>query len=234
MSGAGSHPQVPADVKAQVAVFDLDHTLVTANISFRYGLFLYRQGHLPFGKVLGLAAYYLRHKFFGMSISALHHRSFDCFFRGRSIQQLKIWTEQFLDAELEAALHTPAVDELRAAQAVGAHVALLSSSPDVLVEAVGHRLGVTNCLATRYRVDNGGVLCVVSELVSGQEKRNYLLQLYSTGYDPAATYAYTDSILDLPLLEAAGRPIAVRPDRQLRRQCLLRGWNILPANISDR
>jgi phosphoserine phosphatase len=40
-------------------------------------------------------------------------------------------------------------------------------------------------------------------------------------------YFYSDSYTDLPLLEFSGHPVAVNPDRFLRREALKRGWRIL-------
>jgi phosphoserine phosphatase len=37
---------------------------------------------------------------------------------------------------------------------------------------------------------------------------------------------YSDSITDLPLLEAVGTPIIVNPDARLRRHAKRRGWRI--------
>jgi phosphoserine phosphatase len=39
--------------------------------------------------------------------------------------------------------------------------------------------------------------------------------------------AYSDSISELPLLTAAGRPVAVNPDRRLRREARLQAWPVL-------
>jgi phosphoserine phosphatase len=47
------------------------------------------------------------------------------------------------------------------------------------------------------------------------------------GYDLDACTAYTDSHTDLPLLEAVGHPVAVNPDRKLRRIAAARGWPVL-------
>jgi phosphoserine phosphatase len=44
--------------------------------------------------------------------------------------------------------------------------------------------------------------------------------------DLSASYFYTDSISDLPLLERIGQPVAVNPDPRLRRVALNRGWPI--------
>ena len=49
----------------------------------------------------------------------------------------------------------------------------------------------------------------------------------SQGYDLERSYAYSDSITDLPMLEAVGHPYAVNPDRGLRREAANRGWPVL-------
>jgi len=46
------------------------------------------------------------------------------------------------------------------------------------------------------------------------------------GIDLGGSYAYTDSIADLPMLEAVGHPVAVNPDKELRKQAEERGWDI--------
>ena len=53
------------------------------------------------------------------------------------------------------------------------------------------------------------------------------------GYDLADCYAYSDSISDLPLLEAVGHPSAVNPDRTLRKVAIERGWPIARVPAPD-
>ena len=47
------------------------------------------------------------------------------------------------------------------------------------------------------------------------------------GYDLARSFAYSDSITDLPMLEAVGHPSAVNPDKALRKAAAERGWPVL-------
>src|SRR5690606_39557681 len=47
------------------------------------------------------------------------------------------------------------------------------------------------------------------------------------GIDLAESFAYSDSITDLPMLEAVGHPVAVNPDRELRAIAEERDWQIL-------
>ena len=47
------------------------------------------------------------------------------------------------------------------------------------------------------------------------------------GYDLAASYAYSDSATDLPMLSAVGHPHAVNPDKALRKAAVEKGWPVL-------
>jgi hypothetical protein len=58
------------------------------------------------------------------------------------------------------------------------------------------------------------------------------------GIDLAASYAYSDSYTDVPMLEAVGHPVVVNPDRVLARLARDRGWEALqftrPVRLRDR
>jgi phosphoserine phosphatase len=45
--------------------------------------------------------------------------------------------------------------------------------------------------------------------------------------DLRGAFAYADSASDLPLLRACGHPVAINPDRSLRRVARRSGWPIL-------
>jgi HAD superfamily hydrolase (TIGR01490 family) len=47
------------------------------------------------------------------------------------------------------------------------------------------------------------------------------------GIDLAASYAYSDSESDLPMLRAVGHPVVVNPDQELRRIAAQEGWEVL-------
>lgn len=48
----------------------------------------------------------------------------------------------------------------------------------------------------------------------------------SEGIDLKGSFAYSDSVTDLPMLELVGNPVAVNPDRELRRIATERSWRI--------
>jgi HAD superfamily hydrolase (TIGR01490 family) len=118
------------------------------------------------------------------------------------------------------------IDEHRRA---GRQVYLVSAAPAEIVEPLAVHLGAHGAVASVAQVGVDG--CYTGDLeryAYGQEKAALIQRLAGqAGLDLAASFAYSDSATDLPMLEAVGHPVAVNPDRALRRIAQLRGWEIL-------
>lgn len=212
----------------RVVVFDLDHTLLTVNSSFRFGLFLYRQRYFSFWKLWYCLSAYMRHKWFGMKLQDLHVKAFTHLFQGQPLAAISHEVEKFLDEFFESILYAPVVKRLKLAQAQQEKVLILSSSPDFLVKAIAHRFQVQQWKATTYQVDHEGKFAAVSHVMEGENKANYLRQwVHQLQLSLSATTVYSDSYLDLPVLKIAGQVIGVVPDNRLKRLCQQKGWEIL-------
>lgn len=209
-------------------VFDLDHTLLTVNSSFRFGFYLYRQHFFSFWTLLQSLIDYMKHKWWGMSVQILHIKSFERLFKGHSLSEIHHHVDQFLTNELASLFYAPVMQRLKAAQERGDHVIILSSSPDFLVGEIAKRLQVQNWQATIYQTDDQGKLSTISHVMDGQDKALYVKQLADQMKLPLSEMTvYSDSYLDLPILKIAGRAIGVVPDYRLKRVCLQNGWEIL-------
>jgi len=212
----------------RLIVFDLDHTLLTANSSFRFGAYLYRQGVYSSWTLVGCLVDYARHKWMGMSIFDLHQKIFIRLFKGLPLVDIHRFAAQFASESLEAMLYPPTLLKLKEALARKDHVVILSSSPDFLVGEIAHHLEVEHWKATVYQSDEKGELCAISEVMEGENKADHLKKLSDKLEMPqSAITVYSDSYLDLPMLKMAGEAIAVRPDFRLKRICLENGWEIL-------
>lgn len=158
----------------------------------------------------------------------LHRHIFALLFRGRKMAEVQAQVSLFLTQSWEEMLNFPVFQELMAAKQRGAECALFSSAPSFMVEAVAQRLGISCWIATHYQVDASGCFTAVSAVVEGREKAKRLQKMAAErGVAQSDIVAYSDSYLDLPLLEAAGKPIAVAPDRKLKQICKQKGWRIL-------
>lgn len=212
----------------RLTIFDLDHTLLTANSSFRFGLFLYRKKVFPIWVLLICFMNYARHKWLGMSIYHLHSKSFSRLFKGCLQSDICRYVDQFLNESLAPMLNDPVVQRLKNAQDRGDHVLILSSSPDFLVKKIAARLQVPHWSATVYKCDEQGNFSTISHVMEGREKGEYLKKLMDElQVIPSEVTVYSDSYLDLPILKMAGKAIAVGPDSHLKRICLQNNWEIL-------
>jgi phosphoserine phosphatase len=85
-------------------------------------------------------------------------------------------------------------------------------------------------LASRLEYDSGGRTTgrLSGAPVFGPEKLARARELALASSCALSDCAFfTDSVHDLPLLLEVGRPVAVNPDRGLRREAKSRGWEIL-------
>ncbi len=213
---------------AFVDAFDLDHTLITVNASFRFGTYLFRKKVFNLFTMISLITYYGRYKFFGMPVLELHHKSFRKLFAGRLRQQVIQHVEDFLDEYLHTLFYAPAVERLRLAQQEQHVTAIFSSSPDFLVAPIARRLGVHHWRASRYAVNSCGAFETIKDVLQGEEKATLLSALVEDlGVGLDAATVYSDSVLDLPFLKAAGKAVAVNPDKTLRAVSRQQGWEVI-------
>lgn len=115
------------------------------------------------------------------------------------------------------------IDEHREA---GRPVVLATTSPFDLVEPLARTLGLDDVIATRYGVDGGAYDgSIVGNFVWGPGKLAAVREWADRhGIDLAASYAYSDSVFDAPLLGAVGNPVVVNPDPRMRILAALRRW----------
>jgi HAD superfamily hydrolase (TIGR01490 family) len=111
--------------------------------------------------------------------------------------------------------------------AAGRDVIVVSASGHEVVDPIAELLGADTVIATEMVIADGRYTGDVAFYAFGAAKATKIHELAAArGYDLAGSYAYSDSVTDLPMLEAVGHPTAVNPDRALRREAARRGWPI--------
>ena len=104
---------------------------------------------------------------------------------------------------------------------LGHRVALITASPWYTADPLARAFGMApeDVLATRFEVENGQFTGRMLEPMLYGAGKLSAAAAYARhhGLNLAASFFYTDSISDLPLLENVGHPVAVNPDRSLRR-----------------
>ncbi|MEL7156003.1 MAG: HAD-IB family hydrolase, partial [Actinomycetota bacterium] len=113
----------------------------------------------------------------------------------------------------------------------GHYCVVLSASPQPLVEEIAQLLGAHRGIGTVIEHD-GDVLTgsIIQPMCYGPGKLERLdsaLGWSADNGDDTHSYAYADSVSDLPLLESVDSPVVISPDRALRSVAGQRGWPVL-------
>jgi HAD superfamily hydrolase (TIGR01490 family) len=216
--------------RRQAAFFDLDKTIIARSSALAFSRPFYRGGLINRRSVLRSA-----YAQFVFLVGGADHDQME---RMREYMSGLVvgWPVSTVNEIVAETLHT-IVDPLVYAEAVGLiaehhlagrDVVIVSSSGHELVEPIGRMLGADRALGSQMQVQDGLYTGVISQYLYGEAKAEAIRDLAAReGYDLSRSYAYSDSITDLPMLDVVGHPYAVNPDRALRREAAARGWPVL-------
>ncbi|MGY1770348.1 HAD family hydrolase [Blastococcus sp. SYSU D00813] len=124
-------------------------------------------------------------------------------------------------------VYAEAADLIEEHRAAGREIVIVSSSGAEMVQPIGQMLGADRVVATQMVTEEGRYTGEIAFYAYGENKAAAMREVAAEGgYDLADCYAYSDSVTDLPMLEAVGHPTAVNPDRGLRRAAAERGWPV--------
>lgn len=210
-----------------MSLFDLDQTLITKNSSYLFGAFLFRKKALSAASMIYCVACYASHKMGLLSLVRLHQAIFRRIFLNRSYAIYEKYARLFIEEYCTDIDYFPAVECLNKAIQAGHYTAIISSSPNFIVKEFARKYNVNNWFGTSYDINAQGRMTGIS-ILDPMAKKDCLLNLSSTLHiSPRAVDAYSDSHLDLPFLLAAGKGIGVNPDKQLKKICLIKNWEII-------
>ena len=232
MSGAGALdlPAVVPDAAPSAAFFDLDKTVIAKSSALAFGRPFYRDGLITRGDVLKAAYAQLVFQLGGANEQQMNSIR-DYMTRlatGWRVDQVRQIIAETLHELIDPYVYAEATALIEEHKAHGRDVILVSSSGDEFVRPIGEMLGVDDVIATRMVVKDGRYTGDIEFYAAGPNKATAIRDLAAErGYRLEDSYAYSDSITDVPMLEAVGHPHAVNPDRSLRKVAIERGWPIL-------
>lgn len=214
--------------KTKISLFDLDQTLLATNSSYQFGAHLYKAKFFSLPSMLYYVGCYVLHKINVLDIGQIHQKIFNTLFFDKPADEFIKQANEFLDHNLNSMLYLPAMERLEQAKRENHHTVILSSSPEFLVEEIAKRWGVDEWKGTRFQLDKQRRFSAIADLMDGERKSSYLRTLSAQLSIPlSACIAYSDSILDLPLLKMAGKAVGVRPDSKLKSICKKHQWEII-------
>ncbi|GAC1361847.1 MAG: HAD-IB family hydrolase [Actinomycetota bacterium] len=212
------------------AFFDLDKTVVARPSGLAFGRDFFRAGLITRGTLYrGLAAQtvYLMRGADEARMEQWRMRGLDLS-RGQERAGFGRVIETFMTQVIRPIIYEEALELMEWHRSEGHAIFLVSSSPEEVVCPIGRMLGVDGVVATRSRVDEQGRYVGELEFYCYGPHKSEAMQTLARerGIDLAESWAYSDSITDLPMLETVGHAVAANPDRDLRHIAAQRGWAI--------
>ncbi len=223
------------------AFFDLDKTIIAKSSTLAFSKPFFDQGLLNRRAVLKSS-----YAQFIFLLSGADHDQMDrmrthmtnmC--TGWDVAQVKSIVNETLHDIVTPLVFAEAADLIAAHKLCGRDVVVVSASGEEIVGPIARALGATHAMATRMVVEDGKYTGDVAFYCYGEGKVQAIRELAAREVYPLEyCYAYSDSITDLPMLEAVGHPSVVNPDRGLRKEATERGWPVLvfsrPVSLRDR
>jgi HAD superfamily hydrolase (TIGR01490 family) len=212
------------------AFFDLDKTVISRSSTLALSRPLYRAGMVSRGQLLRGAYAQLVYLLVGADEDKMERLKDGMLqlTRGWDRTQVERLVENVILDVIDPYVYAEALDLMELHRSEGRRVYIVSSSPEEVVRPLARHFGVSGVIATRAGVDPEGRYTGELEFYAyGAQKAEAVRAVASrSGIDLARSFAYTDSITDLPLLDSVGNPVAVNPDRELRKIAEERGWQI--------
>jgi HAD superfamily hydrolase (TIGR01490 family) len=213
------------------AFFDLDRTLMEGSSAFQFGRAAYKAGLINRRRLLSDGWANLRFRLRGSTdedTHALRDRI------SRSLEGTRVKDLERLGADVLAGILPRIYPQMLALahghQDAGRRVYIVTAASHELAEMLARVLALDGAIGSQFSEVRDGVYTgrPTGLFIYQREKALAIAQLADREtIDLAASFAYSDSESDLPMLRLVGHPVAVNPDRELARVARAQGWEVL-------
>ncbi len=210
------------------AFFDLDGTLLDGNSGWLWMTSEWRQDRITSRQLLEGTFYVLAYKLGVIDMEEALAKALETIV-GVTEEEIRRRTREWFHREVAPRLSEPAKRTLEGHRAQGHRLVLLTSASPYESEEVVSLLGMDDYLSTRYEVRDGKFTGRPILPLCFGEGKVYWAKRYAQEHniELGESYFYTDSITDLPMLDAVGHPVVVNPDVRLRLVAWRRNWPVL-------
>lgn len=211
------------------AFFDLDKTIIATSSAFAFGKEFFNNGMITRQEALDLYLTKASYMLVGQSSEqmdttrdALAHM-----ITGWNVDDITRITTETMHTVVTPAIYSEARELIDYHRAQGHDIIIISASARILVEPIAKELGIDTIVATEVEIKDGKLTGNITKYLKGEAKAQAVREFAeSHGYNLNACYAYSDSATDIPMLQLVGNPVAVNPERALRKHAISQGWQV--------
>ena len=216
---------------AAAAFYDLEGTLVSTNLVHTLGFYAKNQQGL-FRTFKKSASTLLSIPIFAVTDQYSRKVFNDLFFKrykGESEDRLRFFAEELFEDVLKPAIFPGAFELIEKSRSLGLRQVVVTGALDLSVTPLMKHLGIEDYVTNRLEFVNGVATGrLLPPVVAAATKASWIRTFAEReALSLSDSYAYTDSMSDLPMLSVVGHPAAVNPDMRLRQTALHHDWPIL-------
>jgi HAD superfamily hydrolase (TIGR01490 family) len=216
-------------VSRAAAFFDLDRTLIRRSSALTLAPAFRRAGVIGRRQLAKAALWQLLFAARGAGQEAVRRAAEDglMVLRGFPVEEMRRLVHDAVEPKLKPLVYPEALDLVREHHARGEPTYVVSATLQEIIEPLALDLGFDGAIGSLCEIEDGVYTGRSLRACHAEGKAAALRELAAReGLDLGASTAYSDSYTDVPFLEAVGNPVAVNPDRELRRVAAERGWPV--------
>ena len=216
---------------AAAAFYDLEGTLVSTNLVHTLGFYAKNQQGL-FRTFKKSASTLLSIPLFAVTDQYSRKVFNDLFFKrykGESEDRLRFFAGELFEDVLKPAVYPGAFELIEKSRSLGLRQVVVTGALDLSVKPLMKYLGIEEYVANRLEFVNGVATGrLLPPVLAAATKASWIRTFAEReGISLSDSFAYSDSMSDLPMLSVVGHPAAVNPDMRLRQTALHHDWPIL-------
>jgi HAD superfamily hydrolase (TIGR01490 family) len=222
--------QVPLEHGRGAAFFDLDRTLMAGSSGLYWARAARSAGLLTRRRIARYGWENVKFRLRGSTDQATDRvrREVGEMISGQRVVDLQRLAPKVLAGVLPR-LYPQMLEVAHAHQDAGRPVYICTAASQEMAEMLAHVLSFDGALGARSEVIDGRYTGRAAGPFTYREGKSVAMRELAAaeGIDLAASYAYSDSESDLPMLRTVGHPVVVNPDAELRRVARQEGWEIM-------
>ncbi len=210
----------------QLALFDLDHTLLDLDSDHAWGEFLVRHGLVDADSHRAKNDQFYQDYQRG-ELDAVAYNEFVLEFLSRhEPTHLHALHQQFMDEVIVPAMRPKGFAAIARHREAGHEIVVITATNAFITAPIVQAFGVSNLIATQPAMRDGRYTGKLATEPCYRDAKLRLLHLWLAGRTVTESWGYSDSFNDLPLLEWVDHPVAVCPDARLHAAALDRHWPV--------
>ena len=212
-----------------LAIFDLDNTLLAGDSDYLWGQFLGENGYVD-----------------AEAHQKENDRYYDDYLKGRldineflefqfrplaenDMKTILGWRERFLEEKIRPVILPKALKLIEDHRNMGHKLMIITATNSFITAPITELFNIDDLIAAEPEISNGqytGKLSGTASFAEGKVTR-YEQWLEENNINPDASWFYSDSHNDIPLLNKVTHPIAVDPDDALRAEAEKQDWPVM-------